>query len=93
MGMRTVRLTEEEEEILKKARAQAGLGPSAALKRGLRALEKELRWEAMPTFWEVYSKMDLTGTGGHSLGPASEAKRLVREAILRKHGRAAKGVV
>lgn len=86
MGLRTVRLTVEEEALLRRVRAAGKLGVSAAFKRGLRALEQEMQAGEAPTPWKIYKEIDL-GTGGYALGPASRAKELVAAAIRRKHGR------
>ncbi len=42
MSLRTVRLNQDEEATLKRVRAATGLTVSAALKRGLRALQRDL---------------------------------------------------
>lgn len=86
MGTRTVRLDDEAEATLKQIRDATGLPISEAFKRGLRALQEQVAQSKRRTAWEGYCELDL-GPGGYSLGPATESRRLVLEAIRKKHGR------
>ena len=87
MATRTVRLDEEGERLLAELRERTGLSISNVLKRGLEAFAKTAPTKQQKkTPWEIYCELDI-GPGGHSLGPASDAKRLVREIIRKKHGR------
>lgn len=86
MGVRTVRLDEDAEATLAKLRKTTGMSISEVLKRGLEAYERLcLQEDAVPPY-EIYKRLDL-GKGGWALAPGSDAKRAVREAIRRKHGR------
>ena len=84
MATRTVRLDQETEKKLEEVVRRTGLTASAVLKQGIQTVHEQLA--AKPTAWEIYSKMDL-GPGGYAIAPATDAKRAVREAIRRKHGR------
>ena len=86
MATRTVRLDEEAEDALRQIRERTGLPISEALKRGLRALQKEISQEARPTAWEVYKTLDL-GPGGYAMAPADTYKAALREKLRTKHGR------
>lgn len=84
MGIRTVRLDEEEERQLAEAMRRTGRTASAVLKDGLHSEHEKI--EKRPTAWEIYSKLDL-GPGGDAIAPAIDSKRAVKEAIRRKLGR------
>lgn len=82
MGIRTVRLDEETENILAQIVAVTGLSVSAAVKKGLRALAGDVRTSG-PIPYDIYKELDL-GPGGYAIAPASEVRRGVRTAIRRK---------
>jgi len=86
MAIRTVRLDDEAEATLKQIRQATGLPISEALKRGLRVLHEQVIQTKRRTPWEGYCELDI-GPGGRSLGPATESRRFVLEAIRKKHGR------
>lgn len=86
MALRTVRLNEEEEKALREIRRHSGLATSAALRRGLQLLRRSLVPEPLPSSYEVYKRLNLGHATG-ALGPAKDTKRLVAEAIRRKHNR------
>lgn len=86
MATRTVRLDDEAEATLKQIREATGLPISEAFKRGLRVLHEQVVQTKRRTPWEGYSELEI-GSGGHSLGPATEYRRLVLEAIRKKHAR------
>jgi hypothetical protein len=86
MALRTVRLDDEAEKALKEIRDATGLPISEALKRGLRALRKDLQQKAPRTPYEIYRKLNL-GPGGSAIGPSTEVSRLVKESIRKKLGR------
>lgn len=86
MAMRTVRLDEEAERALERLRALTGLSISEVLKRGLVAYERLAAQEGAVRPYDIYARLDL-GEGGWSLGPAREAKQIVKEAIRRKYRR------
>lgn len=85
MALRTVRLDEEAEKVLKEIRDATGLPISEALKCGLRALRKDLQQKGR-TPYEIYRKLNL-GPGGSAIGPSTEVSRLVKESIRKKLGR------
>ena len=83
MATRTVRLDAETEDALQEVRAATGLPISEALKRGLRALQEQVRRGTGRTPWDVYQELDL-GSGGYAVAPSTATRRGVREAIRRK---------
>jgi hypothetical protein len=83
MATRTVRLDDETERALQEVRAATGLPISEALKRGIRALQAEVRREAERTPYDVYRQLDL-GPGGYSIAPSTDTRSAVREAIRKK---------
>ena len=101
MGVRTVRLDEESEKALQEIMAATGLTASAALKRGLETMRRQLdvrtikepavAYETRPTqktdtAFAIYEKLDL-GPGGYSRAPSTEVRRGVSDAIREKLGR------
>ncbi len=85
MGMKTVRLEPEEEKLLERLRRRTGLTTSDILKRGMKLLDESLaKQPPKKTAWEIYSELDI-GPGGDAIAPATETRKAVREAILRKH--------
>jgi hypothetical protein len=86
MGVRTVRLDQETEHVLKEVRRVTGLSVSAALKRGLRSLRDEARSQAHRFPYDVYQTLDL-GPGGYATAPSTQTRLGMREALTRKHRR------
>lgn len=86
VATRTVRLDEEAETALREIRERTGLPISEALKRGLRALQHEIRDEVERLPYEVYRELDL-GRGGYAIAPSTETRRGVAEALRKKHRR------
>jgi len=86
MASRTVRLDEDTEEVLEQLVKGTGLSISAVFKRGLLALRNQLPAQPQRKPYEIYKELDL-GPGGYGTASSAEAKRGVREAIRRKHGR------
>jgi hypothetical protein len=86
MTTRTVRLDEDAERTLARLRKLTRLSISEVLKRGLAAYEQSALRESHLKPYDIYARLDL-GAGGASLGPARDAKRLLREAIRAKHRR------
>jgi len=86
MGLRTVRLDEDTEQVLKDVRRVTGLSVSAALKRGLRVLRNEVAHEGQRPAYDVYAKLDL-GPGGYATAPSPETRRGMIAALKRKHRR------
>lgn len=87
MALRTVRLDDDSERILKELIMETGMSISAVLKEGLIAL-RERRAQAAPrrTAWEIYEELDL-GPGGDAIAPSTEVREGVQKAIRRKLGR------
>lgn len=86
MGTKTVRMEPEDEKLLERIRRRTGWTASDALKRGLRALERDLAREPADRAFEIYAGLDL-GPGGYAAGPASRSRETARAVIARKHGR------
>jgi len=83
MATRTVRLDAEAEKALEEVQAVTGLPISEALKRGLRALQEQVRKESGRTAYDVYRELDL-GPGGYAIAPSTETRRGVAEALKKK---------
>ena len=87
MALRTVRLDDDSEKILKELMTEMGTSISAVLIEGLRALEdRRRRMAPRRSAWEIYEELDL-GPGGYAIAPSTEVRRGVQEAIRRKLGR------
>ena len=84
MGMRTVRLDEEAERALTEIREATGLPISEALKRGLRALQAEVRREAARTPYDIYREVE---PGAAAAGAGRVAKAGLPAVIRKKLGR------
>ncbi len=83
MAVRTVRLDLDSERALAEVQRVTGLTTSAVLKRGIAAVRDAVRAQAEADPWEIYRRIDL-GKGGTSMRSAREAKRAVRELLLRR---------
>ena len=83
MGIRTVRLDEETEKALAEIVTVTGLSVSAAMKKGLLVLRKDMAREAQRIPYDVYKELDL-GPGGYAVGPATQTRLGVRTAVRRK---------
>ena len=88
MGLRTVRLDDETEKILEQLRKTTGLSISEVLKRGVRKFSEHAVRETAATPYAAYRRLDL-GPGGYAKAPARDARKAVRAAIAKKHGRPA----
>ncbi len=86
MSIRTVRLDDDDEAALAALRQRTGLSISEVLKRGLHAYAATVRETTAEYPYDIYRRLDL-GPGGSAIGPASQAKAAVAEAIRKKHGR------
>jgi len=80
VSIRTVRLDEEAERVLKEVQAATGMPISAALKRGLRAVRDEVSRTSRQTPYDVYSQLDL-GPGGYATGPSTDTRAAARKAV------------
>ena len=83
MGIRAVRLDEESEKALTQIVTATGLSVSAAMKKGLLVLRKDVVREGRRVPYDVYKELDL-GPGGDAVAPATQTRRGVRSAIRRK---------
>lgn len=81
MGIRTVRLDDETEAVLREIQAATDMPISTALKRGLRAVRDEVVAKSRRTPWDVYAELDL-GPGGWAKGPSTETRQSAKRAIL-----------
>ena len=86
MATRTVRLDEETEEVLDGIRRETGLSVSAALKKGVLALAKDVSRQASRSAYEIYQQLDL-GPGGDAISPSTETRQGVRKALRKKWNR------
>jgi hypothetical protein len=83
MAIRTVRLDDASERILKELTKETGMSISAVLKEGLLALRSRGADSPRRTAYEIYEKLDL-GPGGYAIAASTESRRGVQEAICRK---------
>lgn len=83
MGIRTVRLDDETEKVLKQVTQKTGWSVSAALKRGVLALRDEVGRSAQQSAFEIYRRLDL-GPGGYAIAPSMETRRGMQIALRRK---------
>lgn len=87
MAIRTVRLDDDSEKILKELIMETGMSISTLLKEGLVVLrERQALSAPRRTAWEIYDELDL-GPGGYAIAPSTEVRRGVQEAIRKKLGR------
>lgn len=87
MALRTVRLDDDDEKILKELIMETGKSITGVLKEGLLALrDRTTPMAPRRTAWEIYEELDL-GPGGYAIAPSTEVRRGVQEAIRRKLGR------
>jgi hypothetical protein len=86
MPMKTLRLAPDDEKLLARIRRETGLTASDVLKRGLRALARELSAEPSTRAWEIYKSLDL-GPGGDAALPSTATREQIRDLIMRKHRR------
>jgi hypothetical protein len=83
MATRTVRFDKETERVLSEVRAATGLPISQVLKRGLTALQTQVRHTTLKTPYEFYEALDL-GPGGYAVASSGDTRSGVRQAIARK---------
>ena len=83
MGIRTVRLDDETEAVLREIQALSDMPISTALKRGLRAVRDQVAATSRRSAWDVYSELDL-GPGGYAKGPSTKTRETARRAILER---------
>ena len=86
MGLRTVRLDDEIEKVLKQVTKKTGWSVSTTLKRGVLVLRDEVRRSGQQSAFEIYRRLDL-GPGGYALAPSTETRRGMQIALRRKSRR------
>ncbi|THJ24713.1 MAG: hypothetical protein CAF45_004015 [Nitrospira sp. CG24E] len=86
MGIRTVRLDDETEKVLKQVTQKTGWSVSSALKRGVLVLRDEVGRRAPQSPFEIYRSLDL-GPGGYALAPSTETRRGMQIALRKKSRR------
>jgi hypothetical protein len=86
MGIRTVRLDDETEKVLKQVTRETGWSVSAVLKRGVLVVRDEVGRETRRSPFEIYRRLDL-GPGGYAIAPSTETRQGVRMALSRKSRR------
>lgn len=86
MGLRTVRLDDETEKVLKQVTQKTGWSVSTALKRGVLVLRDEVSRSSPQSALEIYRRFDL-GRGGYALAPSTETRRGMEIALRRKSRR------
>ena len=92
MGLRTVRLNEEEEAILEDLRQKTGHSISEVLKQGLRSYDKYVNgiWlgdRKKKGFAETFRRHGLPHDDERAVAPARRAKEAVVEVIRERHAR------
>ena len=86
MGIRTVRLDDETEKVLKQVTQKTGWSVSSALKRGVLVLRDEVGRRTQQFPFEIYRSLDL-GPGGYALAPSTETRRGMQIALRKKSRR------
>jgi hypothetical protein len=86
MGLRTVRLDDETEQVLKQVTKKTGWSVSTTLKRGVLVLRDEVGRNSQQSAFEIYRRLDL-GPGGYALAPSTETRRGMQIALGRKSRR------
>ena len=86
MGIRTVRLDDETEKVLKQVTQKTGWSVSSALKRGVLVLRDEVGRRIQQSPFEIYRRLDL-GPGGYTRAPSTETRRGMQIALRKKSRR------
>ena len=86
MGVRTVRLDDETEKILKQVTKKTGWSVSATLKQGVLVLRDEVGRRPQHSAFEIYRRLDL-GPGGYAITPSTDTRRGMQLALRRKSRR------
>ena len=83
MGLRTVRLDDETEKVLKQVTKKTGWSVSTALKQGVLVLRDEVGRRPHQSAFDIYCRLDL-GPGGYALAPSTDTRRGMQLALRRK---------
>lgn len=86
MSLRTVRLDDETEKILKQVTKKTGWSVSTTLKRGVLVLRDEVGRSSKQSAFEIYRRLDL-GPGGYAVAPSTDTRRGMQLALRRKSRR------
>jgi hypothetical protein len=86
MGLRTVRLDDETEKVLKQVTKQTGWSVSTTLKRGVLVLRDEVGRRPRQSAFDIYRRLDL-GPGGYAIAPSTDTRRGMQLALRRKSRR------
>lgn len=86
MGLRTVRLDDDTEKILKQVTKKTGWSVSTTLKRGILTLRDEVSRRPQRSAFEIYRSLDL-GPGGYAIAPSTDIRRGMQLALRRKSRR------
>lgn len=86
MTTRSVRLDDEAERALAEIRRHSGQSISSAIKLSLMSFRDTVLSHQRRRPAEFFSRYDF-GEGGYTIGPARDARRLVREKLVQRHGR------
>lgn len=86
MSLRTVRLDDETEKVLKQVTKQTGWSVSMALKRGVLVLRDEVGRRSRQSAFDIYRRLDL-GPGGYAIAPSTDTRRGMQLALRRKSRR------
>jgi hypothetical protein len=84
MGLRTVRLDDKTEKVLKQVMRETGWSISAALKQGVLVLRDEVGRTRQQSAFEIYRRLDL-GPGGYALAPSTKSRLGVQRKLQQKH--------
>jgi len=86
MAIRTVRLDDKEEDVLREIRRTTGLQISEALKQGLHALQRQVNDSDEAHPFQIYELLDL-GQGGYSNSSSTSVREGVIKVLRKKHRR------
>jgi hypothetical protein len=86
VGIRTVRLDDETEKVLKQVTKRTGWSVSTVLKRGVLVLRDKVGHTNERSAFEIYRRLDL-GPSGYALAPSTETRREMQIALRRKSRR------
>jgi hypothetical protein len=86
MSLRTVRLDDETEKVLKQVMEQTGWSVSTTLKRGVLVLRDEAGRRPRQSAFDIYRRLDL-GPGGYAIAPSTDTRRGMQLALRRKSRR------
>ncbi len=83
MSIRTVRLDDETEKVLKQVTEKTGWSISTTLKQGVLVLRDEVSRRPERSAFEIYRGLDL-GPGGYAIAPSTDTRRGMQIALRRK---------